>query len=214
MARSRYSQPFFSTSRPTKSTVLSSGLFLTERARKIQPSIHATSNPDFLFSCLGNFILPSTVLLRRELLDRFGDMSEDPRFRGTEDYELWLRLAPQARFALIDRPLVFYRVRSASLSQDAVSIAQGKYLALQTAIERHPEISLPRPLRGQGKEARRLLMLGQAYLRENRNPAAREAFREALRIHPLSGGAWLWLAIGYLRHSWRLRSRALLYRIV
>jgi glycosyltransferase involved in cell wall biosynthesis len=54
-----------------------------------------------------NFIQHSTVVVRRDLLERVGGL--DVSLRTTEDYDLWLRLARHAPFRYIDRPLVKYR---------------------------------------------------------------------------------------------------------
>jgi GT2 family glycosyltransferase len=54
-----------------------------------------------------NFIPHSTVVVRRALLERVGGL--DVSLRTTEDYDLWLRLARQAPFRYLDRPLVKYR---------------------------------------------------------------------------------------------------------
>lgn len=60
-----------------------------------------------------NCVAQSSVMLRREILP------PDP-FRTelvpAEDYDLWTRLAPNAAFACIDRPLVKYRVHSSGVS--------------------------------------------------------------------------------------------------
>lgn len=63
-----------------------------------------------------NFVYVS-ALMRRTLLDRVGPF--DPAFRGTEDYDLWIRaLRAGATFALIREPLAYCRVRPDSLSRE------------------------------------------------------------------------------------------------
>ena len=56
-----------------------------------------------------NFIIASSVLVRRKLVDQAGGFCEDPRLRALEDYDLWLRVATCARVHYIHEPLVLYR---------------------------------------------------------------------------------------------------------
>jgi glycosyltransferase involved in cell wall biosynthesis len=58
--------------------------------------------PDFQTLLWSNCVLNSSVMLRRELFELYGAFDDDPRLRGTEDYDLWLRLAPHTRFAFLD----------------------------------------------------------------------------------------------------------------
>ena len=61
---------------------------------------------------LGNPIITSTVLLRRDALDRVGRFDESMNY--AEDYDLWLRIAKRYELAYVDCPLVRYRVHAAS----------------------------------------------------------------------------------------------------
>jgi glycosyltransferase involved in cell wall biosynthesis len=63
-----------------------------------------------------NFILNSSVLVRRTILDEVGPFNVDRRLHGTEDYEMWLRIAHGHRLVSIDEPLVRYRVHAANLA--------------------------------------------------------------------------------------------------
>jgi glycosyltransferase involved in cell wall biosynthesis len=59
---------------------------------------------DALKKCI---IGPSTVMLRRELFERFGGFREDLEI--AEDYELWLRITARYPVGYIDEPLVTKR---------------------------------------------------------------------------------------------------------
>jgi hypothetical protein len=61
-----------------------------------------------------NFIITSTVLIRRSLLTQTGLFCEDPRVRTTEDYALWLRVAAASEIAYLPDSLAIYRDESAS----------------------------------------------------------------------------------------------------
>lgn len=56
-----------------------------------------------------NFIITSTVMIRRSLLDRIGTFSEDPTLRALEDYDLWLRIATVAEIFYVPETLAIYR---------------------------------------------------------------------------------------------------------
>jgi glycosyltransferase involved in cell wall biosynthesis len=64
-----------------------------------------------------NFLVPSTILLRREAVCAAGLF--DPAFRRLQDWELWLRMLRDG-FQFVEAPqhLVRYRLHDASLSTD------------------------------------------------------------------------------------------------
>lgn len=61
-----------------------------------------------------NFICISSVLVRKEILERFGPLDEDPDLIPYDDYALWLRIASHKKIIGIDEPLVRYRVHPQS----------------------------------------------------------------------------------------------------
>ncbi len=61
-----------------------------------------------------NFVITSTVLMRRELLDRLGFFSESV---ALEDYELWLRVAAAAEIRYLSEPLAVYSPTDGSYSK-------------------------------------------------------------------------------------------------
>lgn len=65
----------------------------------------------------GNFMTPSTMLIRRDLLLRAGLF--DQSLPHLEDRDCWLRLfAVSAQVAVVERPLMRSRIHQANLSQD------------------------------------------------------------------------------------------------
>jgi glycosyltransferase involved in cell wall biosynthesis len=69
-----------------------------------------------------NFIIPSTVVLRRSVVEAAGLF--DQTLRSCEDWDLWIRLVPKHTF--INRPecLVRYRVHGNSLSGNVAGMQQ------------------------------------------------------------------------------------------
>ncbi len=63
-----------------------------------------------------NPIVTSTVLLKRAAFHSAGGFDE--RFRGPEDYDLWIRVAASGRILALAEPLAGYRHRPGSLSLD------------------------------------------------------------------------------------------------
>ena len=103
-----------------------------------------------------NFVITSSVLVRRDLVKRVGGFSEDPRLRGIEDYDLWLRLAAIMDFYYVDEELLLYEHSVASLSRTQSMRAQRRGLA--RIFSRAATRAL---IRGQYRE---FVMAGKQYL--------------------------------------------------
>lgn len=78
----------------------------TGDARELTLSHFAISNP----------VATSTVMVKKSVLDGVGGFDE--QFRGPEDYDLWMRVAVNAKIVKLDISLTRYRVESGSLSMD------------------------------------------------------------------------------------------------
>ncbi len=66
----------------------------------------------------GNFIANSSVLVRREVLVQVGPFNIDRALHGSEDYEMWLRVAYAHKLVSINEPLIKYRVHPGSLARN------------------------------------------------------------------------------------------------
>lgn len=86
---------------------------------------------------LYSIVLTSSVLVRRELLERAGLFDEQLRLTIGEDYELFLRLAVLAPFHFIAEDLVVYRLQPDSISADQLDGLDQVERVLRVAIERH-----------------------------------------------------------------------------
>jgi len=76
-----------------------------------------------------NFILNSSVLVRRSILIEVGPFNVDTRLHGAEDYEMWLRIAHRYKLIGIDEPLVRYRVHRGNLAGNrAKATLRGLYV--------------------------------------------------------------------------------------
>lgn len=126
---------------------------LTERLGE-EASLHpppATLDPSVPFRLLSleefavhNPVATSTVLVRRSAVNDAGGF--DPRFRGPEDYDLWMRIASRYAMAILDMPLALYRHRPGSLSLDErrflpqVLRVLDKAFGPDGALSGHPEL--------------------------------------------------------------------------
>jgi glycosyltransferase involved in cell wall biosynthesis len=148
------------------------------------------SGPQFERLAVGNYIANSSVLLRRELLTRYGFFDEDLRLRGTEDFELWMRLSPHTKFAYVDEPLLLYRLHAANLGQGE-QMGLG-YLTTMEKMERlHPDL-----VAGLGVPYWRMLGFYRVYF-GLKGRGRRELLR-VLRRHPRDEFAWRWLVRSFL----------------
>lgn len=69
----------------------------------------------------GNFLVNSSVIMRRQIFDRCGGLDEDPALIGVEDYALWLEASLFGPLAAVNRRLVRLRRYEGSLSSDPLS---------------------------------------------------------------------------------------------
>jgi len=139
-----------------------------------------------------NPIYTSSVVLRTAVLDRFGSFDVDPRLRGTEDFDLWLRLVGRVRFIFIDEPLLRYSVRPGSLGSDATAIAAAGLVALDKAIGREPDrfAALGSPY---------LTWVGSQRFRSGVGDGGRRELRAAVARDPFNLRAVGWLLLATLR---------------
>ena len=143
------------------------------------------SGPEFERLAVGNYVANSSVVLRRDLLVRHGLFDEDPRLRGTEDFELWLRLAPHTTFAYVDEPLLIYRLHDRNLGRGE-QMGLGYVTAMEKMERLHPD-------RVAGLGVPYWRMLGYHRCRFGLEGRGRRELLRVLRRHPRDRFAWRWL---------------------
>lgn len=88
----------------------------------------------------------SSVIAERSLLQETGGF--DPSLQGSEDWDLWIRLAQRSPLAAVNRPLIAYRLGAQSLSMDVTRMRAGcsaiieRYAALAAACGVEPQEAL------------------------------------------------------------------------
>lgn len=86
----------------------------TERAHD-----HPTSNAHLQAALLANNpFVHSSVMIRRDVIDRVGRYATDPVRQPPEDFEFWSRIARVAEVANLPERLVVYREMPASMSRE------------------------------------------------------------------------------------------------
>lgn len=106
------------------------------------------SNPDempegdlFEQLLLDNFIVVSSTMVRRELLEEVGGFNAPP---GVEDWDLWLRLATNgAKFAPVRKALTMYQWRPGSLSKNFERMRDIRRQIIRTAMASERAQELP-----------------------------------------------------------------------
>jgi len=56
-----------------------------------------------------NYIICSSVLIKKEIVEKCKGFPEDRELRAVEDYALWLRASAFTNFVFIKKPLLIYR---------------------------------------------------------------------------------------------------------
>lgn len=146
------------------------------------------SEPQFVRLAGRNFIIMSSVVIRRALLELHGVFDEDPQV--TEDFELWMRLAPHTTFAYVDEPLLVYRLTKHSRHQGP-QVGLGFVKTMEKMQRLYPDLT------GQ---------LGTPYLKQlgyfrcfyGLSGRGRREFLAVLRSDPRAGDVRKWLLFSFL----------------
>lgn len=168
---------------------------LPEVQSDIQPLYEGDVFVDLLL--LGNHITASSVMLNTAVFRSVGEFRLP---HGTEDWELWIRVAERHRVAACKEPLVRYRFHGGMMSGNPVKMQRARRLAVQTGL------NLPRGRALSGSVRRRILA---ATANENANDAARKrAFGLAMTEYARAVGYWPFQSAVYLDVLRLLRGRA------
>jgi glycosyltransferase involved in cell wall biosynthesis len=159
--------------------------------REYIPSGKVTTKEGFILGSLlqGNFVSTQTVLIKKEYLVKAGGFDERlPRF---QDWELWLRLAPEYPFKLVDEPLVHVNFTEGSISADFTRIVE----AFRLIYNKHQELlSKVNPY----DASCFLASYGHNLCLSGHLDEGREILREAMRWKPSSKRAVVFYAASFL----------------
>lgn len=130
-----------------------------------------------------NFLIPSTILLRHTVALEVGLF--DASLRSCEDWDLWLRMAPNYHFRGVPTPLVRYRLHNASLTANL----EGMFTAIESVMRKNfgdddGQWSKWSPLKRRAYGGLYRFFLLNHVQRRNDWIAGAECFRRALAIDP------------------------------
>jgi glycosyltransferase involved in cell wall biosynthesis len=137
---------------------------------------------------LDNFITTSTVMASKARLLEVGLFGEERRV--SEDFELWLRMAARWKVGFIDQPLVRYRKRAGSLSDDKLVTARCGLEVIEAFWQEHPEHRGAQPGVYRHARAEHLATAGSAALAQGRRSTAVSYSTKSLWLEPLKRRAW------------------------
>jgi glycosyltransferase involved in cell wall biosynthesis len=146
--------------------------------------------------------IPSTVMLKRECIERVGLCDEDIAY-GV-DHDLWIRVAQEYHFDFVSDIVARYTLHSGQMSKDAFLVAKGhgdllrKYGARYRPDCRHDEIYFE---------------LGRQMCLRGHVAKGRMAFIRAIRVHPLAARPYVYLILSLGGPNSVLRFRALVSKL-
>jgi glycosyltransferase involved in cell wall biosynthesis len=140
-----------------------------------------------------NFVLISSAVARRELLEHVGGFTEDIRLRGVEDYDLWLRVRAVSRLAYLPEPLLAYRRHRGSMM---AGVPTSRYwtgvLAAVENLDRFLDENDPQRNRLlRPRRAELLTEVARAEAVERRPAAAIRSLAGAMRLDPVAAASLL-----------------------
>lgn len=87
-----------------------------------------------------NVILAVTVVTRKECFDKVGFFDDSLKY---EDYDMWLRIAKHYPIGYIDKPLAYYRIHDANISNNTRFMLIGALQAIKKQFKEEPLKSRP-----------------------------------------------------------------------
>lgn len=122
-------------------------------------------------NCIGT---TSTAVIRRECFDKVGGF--DVYLRGSQDWDLWIRIAREFPIDYVARPLVRFLNHDIRITHDLDAKIQGKerlFNKIFTYIEEKPKII-----------SNHLFVIGYLYCTKGDVKTGRKKIFEALKKHP------------------------------
>ncbi|QDV39707.1 glycosyltransferase family 2 protein [Tautonia plasticadhaerens] len=150
-----------------------------------------------------NAVCPSTVLVRRECLDRIGGFDEQIRRPTTQDYDLWWRIARRYDLAYLDRPTVLYRLHSGNASKQTLMMVEDELYVVLKALSEDSQLAQSLGFRETNDRLFGLYFsIGYINFDEGRFPTARRSLLSAIRRRPTDTYTWLLTASTLLPPAW------------
>jgi len=148
---------------------------------------------------LSNFIITSSVLVRRQLVLDAGLFSVDEHLPAVEDYDLWLRVACITEVAYLERPWLVYRDWGASYRGEwsYIATARGLLRVLDRVEERFPGTRSAHRTAFRARRTGLNVEIAEAAMALGDASTARAAAWRVVRERPLERDNWRRLARAY-----------------
>ncbi len=171
------------------------------------------ASPSYRGNCfeellLQNDIVASSVMVRRDALDRLGVF--DAELRACENWELWTRIASEYLVDCVDEPLTFYRKHGSNMSSKighmrdyrlrVVAKNEVRYAGRSAEIDRILQLAYHRAHISFGR-----VYLGQLSLGEARAELSRAIRRRPFDLRPYGWYVQAMLGAGFLRRLRRTK---------
>lgn len=167
------------------------------RRRVLRHGPHA-SYDDLLFR--GNSVSTSATVVRRARVLAVGGFSEDLRYNGAEDYDLWLRLARAGSvFAYLHEVLGLYRVHGGGITATAERHCQNMLNVLDAHFRALPSAGPARRYRMRRLRAATIRGAIRTLMRQGRHRDAWRLLQRAVREDPLAWKTWALSAVNAVR---------------
>ncbi len=135
---------------------------------------------------LGNIVMPSTVMIKRECINSVGKFRE--KYKNDSDYDLFLRIAAEYESGYLDLPLMKYRILKNSLSQRSKKQIIGVPEVIdiiETFLEQRPSFRKKNLRMVNQRFSGLFYETGYAHFSRVNLKEARKYFLKAIRHHPL-----------------------------
>jgi len=130
---------------------------------------------------LSNFVCNSTVVLRKNCLDKSGVFDE--KLFPPADWDLWLRLSEHYKVGYIDEPLTKYRIVSQGCLGDLERTREECLIVLGRFFERNKKIGVFIKMRAYSNYH---LSMAECYLLKQNRTRMKEEFVKAVESFPLN----------------------------
>jgi len=140
------------------------------------------------------YISSPSVLFRRECCNKVGLFDEHKTCIGSEDREMWLRIAREYKILHIDKVLAYYRKVASSLSHNSQNMMRGRHYVIEKFCPN-----------GKNKQLRRMALaciykeFGDEFLLKQEFDAARKQYVKSIGYVPFVIWPWINLFKSLLR---------------
>lgn len=142
------------------------------------------------FSSIG---AASNVMVRKDVFDAVGFFDENKDMAGSEDWQMWVRIAWKYAFAVVPESTVILRVHGDNLTLNAENIERSTKAALDSIFYHHDILPAVKPFyRKAYAEVNTLAAIN--YYASGDMKTARNRLKEALRFRPwhICNGRFIW----------------------